>query len=495
MANRFSLIQILLIVVMQYNVNAQHKNRDIEISVGFDSTSTADTVLFQYYSCPSGPFSGTAVPDTIFSVLKSGNRFHIRYCPPSNFGYYTLSIPGVSRINQLYYPFIEMSPIEPGNVLNISVAPIKGKTSTTLFRSVVTGQGAEKWRCLNRLEQVSSGLKYESTYPIDSVGRYAENNLYDVRMRAILSAIKEFKDSLSNIAYEVLQLDACNTIQDTKLKLVIRSLRKMSTESRSKIDKKYLNDLLYPTLPLVSIEARRHSKWYARFANLQSEVRNTTDNMDSVYQAVSNEIMVEKDQVLLEKRFVDLIRENYRWMPNPESIVKTAESKIHLQNYVSALRPFINLSSNISFGDFTLFDSSNNKVALGDFRGKLKVIDFWFTGCYPCQMYSQRILRVIEKENEADSNIVFISISVDKDLRRFKGSLQRGDYTSSSALNLYTGGGGSEHEIIKFFGIHSYPYPVIVKPGGEIVKTEKNTDLLNPDKLRAAIRAARDSSK
>ena len=74
--------------------------------------------------------------------------------------------------------------------------------------------------------------------------------------------------------------------------------------------------------------------------------------------------------------------------------------------------------------DFTLPDINGDNVSLNDFRGKYVFIDFWFTGCGSCKAmfpYLKLIMNEYKKRN-----IIFISISVDKEKSDWEKMLKEG---------------------------------------------------------------------
>jgi len=62
--------------------------------------------------------------------------------------------------------------------------------------------------------------------------------------------------------------------------------------------------------------------------------------------------------------------------------------------------------------DFTLTDLDGNAICLGDFRGKVILIDFMATWCGPCRQQMPHLKAVWEKE-EYKGKVVIISIDVD----------------------------------------------------------------------------------
>jgi thiol-disulfide isomerase/thioredoxin len=92
--------------------------------------------------------------------------------------------------------------------------------------------------------------------------------------------------------------------------------------------------------------------------------------------------------------------------------------------------------------NFRLRDTNNIVHQLKEFRGKVVVLDFWFTGCGNCIHLTPK-LAIVEKQFKENPNIVFLSISSDKDINMWKKSIKSGAYTTSDKeINLYTAGRG-----------------------------------------------------
>lgn len=121
--------------------------------------------------------------------------------------------------------------------------------------------------------------------------------------------------------------------------------------------------------------------------------------------------------------------------------------------------------------DYIFADMNGEPVRLSDFKGKLVLIDFWFTGCSGC-MQINPVVRKAEKEimESADGEVVFLSVSVDMDPAVFKGSVAGGKYTTEHSVNLNTGGVGRYHQFLKDHDVFSYPTLVLLDRNGKPVK-------------------------
>lgn len=121
---------------------------------------------------------------------------------------------------------------------------------------------------------------------------------------------------------------------------------------------------------------------------------------------------------------------------------------------------------------FALSDTSGKKVFLADFKGKIVLLDFWFTGCSACTQLSGK-LREIESKIDF-KNVVFISINIDQSKNQWISSVRGGQYTSAHEINLNTGVLGNKHPFIKHFLITGYPTLLIFNREGNRMRNPQN---------------------
>jgi len=116
--------------------------------------------------------------------------------------------------------------------------------------------------------------------------------------------------------------------------------------------------------------------------------------------------------------------------------------------------------------DFTLTNATGGKVSLKDLKGRVVVLDFWFTGCKGCVEMVQH-LKNVEDTFHANSNVVFLSICTDKERAQWIKSVDRKKYTTGSAVSLYTEGQGTDHPIISSYNVTAYPQLFVIDSYGK----------------------------
>jgi peroxiredoxin len=138
--------------------------------------------------------------------------------------------------------------------------------------------------------------------------------------------------------------------------------------------------------------------------------------------------------------------------------------------------------------DFKLKNSKDKIVNLSDFKGKVVVMDFWFTGCINCMNFYKTSLSEAEQHYKNNPDVVFITICIDKEKNKWLASLEKERYTSKTSQNLYTEGFGDKHPVIKQYNITAYPQPLVIGKRGELLS--RSEDLLNRKVLEKSIEDA-----
>ncbi|MDD4645145.1 MAG: TlpA disulfide reductase family protein [Bacteroidales bacterium] len=128
---------------------------------------------------------------------------------------------------------------------------------------------------------------------------------------------------------------------------------------------------------------------------------------------------------------------------------------------------------------FNLPDNTGKMVLLTDFAGKYVFIDFWATWCGPCKAEVPAYKKLIE--DYKNKNIVFISISVDKDKSAWEKMVKEGipDPEGKGKMIQFTW--LQLHDAVKYnkgWLVKYIPTFVLIDPQGKIVnaRAERPSD-------------------
>lgn len=158
-----------------------------------------------------------------------------------------------------------------------------------------------------------------------------------------------------------------------------------------------------------------------------------------------------------------------KYITHALSVVKNNDFK----NYLMSIKSGVN--GNIAY-PFTLPDMNGNIIRLDSLRGKVVILDFWFTGCTYCaKLYP--FLERVEDHYSDNPNVVFLSINIDEEKEMWLKSARQGDkygqYTSidkKNVINLNTEGLGKQHPMITYHGVMGYPTLIVLDKDSKIQK-------------------------
>jgi cytochrome oxidase Cu insertion factor (SCO1/SenC/PrrC family) len=139
------------------------------------------------------------------------------------------------------------------------------------------------------------------------------------------------------------------------------------------------------------------------------------------------------------------------------------------EDFKDYLEKLLSIKEGTNSYNFNLPDAEGKIIKMTNLKGKVLLLDFWFTGCANCILI-QPWLKKIEERFKNDS-ICFVSISTDKDKNRWLKSTKEGKYTTPGSINLFTEGKGENHPIIKHYCIMGYPTLILINKDGKLSAT------------------------
>lgn len=128
-----------------------------------------------------------------------------------------------------------------------------------------------------------------------------------------------------------------------------------------------------------------------------------------------------------------------------------------------------------------LVNQHNEPVQLADLKGKIVLVDMWYTGCLPCIQVAKALPKV-ESAFRDRNDVVFVSLSIDKDKNKWLQSIDplsqanetegmNGQYfVSDHTLYWNAGQGDNKKNFTKRYNIFgTYPFLFLIDRQGRIV--------------------------
>jgi Thiol-disulfide isomerase and thioredoxins len=132
----------------------------------------------------------------------------------------------------------------------------------------------------------------------------------------------------------------------------------------------------------------------------------------------------------------------------------------HIETYNNTWETWSKITPGRVMPDFTFYDINDKAIPLSSLKGKYIYIDVWATWCKPCIAEIPN-LKKMEHEMKG-KNIVFVSISTDKDSAAWKKMLVKDNFTG---IQWHTRSREFSNELM----IVSIPRFILIDPQGKMV--------------------------
>jgi thiol-disulfide isomerase/thioredoxin len=363
--------------------------------------------------------------------------------------------------------------LEPGDSVHVS-----GKKSNLVF----SGKGSAKWAY--RQSQIGLADLYDNMKPFYRGGRdgfdrdrYIEDGL---RMKKAL--LESYRGKLSREAWIILDAGIRSSagfyylVQTSGMDDPRNAAR---LEEKKRLYERYVRNMHIDTTNAALL------RWsgYPDFIRLKLTRDYQVAKLDglaterSLYEYVADRLQgMLRDKVLvsimeLENAHSKLSDETLAFM---EARVKTPAYRERIRE----MRETYATGSEVT--DFAFRDREDKVVHLRDFRGKVVLLDMWFTGCSGCVAVA-KTLPAVEEAFRNNDNVVFVSLSIDQHRDQWLQSIDPDKkigegkryaythYTTPTTVYLYTGGTRSHNPFIrKYVPEGTYPHLLLVGRDGKV---------------------------
>jgi len=130
------------------------------------------------------------------------------------------------------------------------------------------------------------------------------------------------------------------------------------------------------------------------------------------------------------------------------------EYKAYVKDYERWIRQWVTTMGKKAPG-FSLEDINGKLINKEQFRGKLVLMSFLNTTKPNTQIIE--VLGKIRQTFDNNPNVVLVNISIEKDKMAWKNSLSTVKYQIKDIINLYTNGLGTDHPVLRYYGVSAYP--------------------------------------
>lgn len=369
----------------------------------------------------------------------------------------------------------------------------------------VTFMGAPQYQCQWELALVPPETTSEIT-PDDSSTLERRFKELDGVMTKQLSILTQYKMKIDPHSWDILEMNAVYKAYSDKLTYFIFYFR----QSRDPIMRKKMATIVENLMAgidsaTVAPTTALHSSPYLYYLYLkerchaESRYFNNDPNSDYGFSELHSSFMQHYSGATRDRLLTTLIfSTNFFGKIN---LVDVLEKDLPIIADPPSRSLLVNKRNALGRGKkaypFKLLDEHDQWVSLDDFKGKVVILDFYFSGCTGCT-FLVRAIEPVYQEFRHHPNVAFVSVTIDSSKALFLESVASGIYTHKGGVNLYTNGEGMDHAIIKYYGITGYPKLIIIGKDGNIVDGDPpiptNNGSNSVDKLRSIIAHAIDTA-
>ncbi|WP_191967972.1 TlpA family protein disulfide reductase [Rhizosphaericola mali] len=347
---------------------------------------------------------------------------------------------------------------EPGDAIRI----IDKRTDSRAYAIQMKGVGSAKYNYNIHFTAQGNRFKTER-FPKFANLDHDKVTAMDSLCNAQLAFINDRRNKLSPYSYNYLKLLALLSCEGTKYQIANLFF------SKKKIDG-FQNDGFQAQINSIIHNENSGMQYFGLIYNYiinkyRYDYKNSTStNLTDQYRYLKKILPSYLKYALLCKFLTESVNTNlYPLIEDALSFIKVPPFRSLLERQLDYCKP-----EKMAY-NFDLPDINGVHHRLSDYRDTVVVLDFWFTGCGNCRRL-RPVMEKIEKQY-LGKKVKFLSISIDKQYVQFKHSVESGDYTAPSSINLYTDALGVEAEVIKLFHVNKYPTLIVISPKGSIGST------------------------
>lgn len=435
------------------------------------------------------------------SVIIKGDPFLIKIGPISFPSRLFLRIDTFRNGLRIPIKVSDFYLVEPGDTIEISKfdrdVSFSSPNSAILYQEILENMGSElrakQWKRPDDIRPTEWDYRH-----LDSITLIK------------MSYLEAIKSKISVTSYHVFRLDVLSGNQSQKRSIERRLL--------SKDNNLNLKNVLYKPDPRFPDRMSIKKSLSNYHDNIEQELQKECSKFpqyltySSLYPGLVK-MTYERDSCIIPnipfdpRKFYFYLNDNFKGLIREKLILNALYSNVHdfgnrgiyVQNALSFFKNkdfrnyLIRLNTGLK-GDpaypFALPDLKGNKLIMDSLKGKVVVMDFWFTGCPGCIEIHPKFDKVIDFFSN-NPNVIFLSVNVSKTYSSWKKGITQGKYTSLSKpnlFNIYTDEQGTDHPMIKYYNIRSYPAIIIIDANGNIEDTptklwSEDSILINKIKL------------
>jgi len=486
----YKLLIILGFFIIPPNLLASEKisikslNAKIEIVMLDNSTFKRPSVEFKLYNDGINTTYNMQVSTTLGKLTAGGNTFNIALSTPISYGKIYIRYEKVGQTENILNFNKILFLFEAGDDIKIVIEN---------GRAIFKGKGSEKMECAFELSKHThvSQNQIARKNELLSQGNYIESlkqnqlnqdSLYNVRKDVLVNYRLKLSEEINNLMLADIWADYNSELLGGMFTGTFSFVKRIGSEHLNAVRaayKNYLSKFEGTYLPEdILVQSFKYCDFlfWKEYAFKEAFVDKDSSSFLYRYHTINQNYKgVIRDKVMLINFYKSKIKTEEFGQVSDDAINRTMSPL-----YKSALKQLIDNRTGKAY-NFELPDQIGKIHRLSDFKGKLVIIDFWYTGCSNC-IYLAEALKPIVKELKIKTDIIFVSISVDKYRDSWLDSIDKEIYSSKDELNLWAQ--GTKSDIVVHYNIKSYPRMLVVSKDGKVITLNPPDPRIDAEKFK-----------
>lgn len=343
-----------------------------------------------------------------------------------------------------------------------------------------TGAGSDKFRVFERMRLASHRYK-KSLNEVDTIQTDIVKKIMDRfvekggELDVVMDTLTASRGMLDPFVYDYYMADAVGGIGLERCDLLSAAYKSIKEEDNVKIQS-ISDSLLNMSLLEISSGALAMSEAYISFLlrrtslKMRFERRRRYFAIGEMYKQLKQDYSgLERELVLTHFLMGGHVGKPGEAGQDMEYCLSDALKIIKRETFREALAKRLQFYRRGSDAfNFSLPDVNGRLVKLSDFKGKVVLVDVWFTGCGACAELAKAFEEKVLPKFKNNQNVAFVSVSIDKEESKWLNSVKKGIYTNENSINLYTGGKGIDHEFTRMYDITGCPKVFLIGKDGKM---------------------------
>lgn len=356
---------------------------------------------------------------------------------------------------------------------------------------VFSGRGFNKLKLLDEIEKQKKQLKSPVRHAVfvKSLSDYLKMNSYlDKQLNLIIPLLNSYNSRIPTFEFECIKSMVINEIENSRatafhaLFVNIRStnpgitagnLAAIFDSTMSKPTALWLRSMSTGYFELFYYYQFIRNEVLRKFEfNISHDLINTDSKRWSIYYTTAKQnykgLLREKLMAwFLVDKAVKLAQDDpYRDLMFTDYYSQSEYPEF--KNWVRKYEKQSAQSDGLVAPDFLLTDQNGKIVTKKEISGKLTLINFWFDECLESSQIN-KTLGKIKDHFKNDTNVIFLSVSTDSDKNRWINSIGQEKNYAKNTIYTYTGGVGTNHNMIKKYLVSSCTDIIILDPDGKLI--------------------------